>query len=77
MRFASSGFDLRQPTKGDHVLTGVVPLHRKDKMKDLTPMGYIGGMLFVSFMLYSALPYVIAGLTACMVVFVFAQFQKK
>jgi hypothetical protein len=46
-------------------------------MKDLTPLGYIGGMLFVSFMLYSALPYVIAGLVAYMIVFVLAQFKKK
>jgi hypothetical protein len=46
-------------------------------MKDLTPMGYIGGMLFGCFILYSALPYVIAGLFACMIVFVFAQFQKS
>jgi hypothetical protein len=46
-------------------------------MKDLTPIGYICGLLFASFMLYSALPYVIAGLAACMVVFVLAQFQKK
>lgn len=46
-------------------------------MKDFTPLGYIVGMLFASFMLYSALPYVIAGLAGCMIVFILAQFQKK
>lgn len=42
-----------------------------------TLLVYAAGILIASFMLYSALPYLMAGLTFFVVIFIVAKFQQK
>ena len=46
-------------------------------MQDNELLGKVIVMLFLTWILYSILPYVIAGLSVVVVVFIMARFQKK
>ena len=46
-------------------------------LEDNELLGKVIVMLFLTWILYSILPYVIAGLSVVVVVFIMARFQKK
>jgi len=55
----------------------MVPPMRKEQMQDNTLLVKIIGLLFLAWFLYGILPYVIAGLSVCMFIFIVAKIKEK